>query len=133
MDILAVNLTIWILQAMLGLYLRSLHANSEVAFSLARGLWTAFGLYWLISALRRKPVKEREPWHERLRHLLPMTIAFALVFRTDLHFGWLRVRFISASVAVDILGVCVTAAGVAFAIWARRHLGENWSAVNAAI
>src|ERR1700732_1345263 len=58
-----------------------------------------------------------------------MTRAFALVFRTDLHFGWLRVRFISASVAVDILSVCVTAAGVGFAIWARRHLGENWSAV----
>jgi protein-S-isoprenylcysteine O-methyltransferase Ste14 len=129
MDILAVKWTIWIVQVMVGLHGRNLSANSAVAFSLAKGLWTAFGIYWLISALRRKPVKEREPWHERLRHLLPMAIAFALVFRTDSHFAWLRVRFISGSVAMDIVGLWVTAAGVAFAIWARRHLGENWSAV----
>jgi len=128
MDIFAVKLTIWILQELLGPYSKSLHANSAVTFSLAEGLWTAFGVYWLISALRRKPVKEREPWYERLRHLLPMAIAFALVFRTDSHFGWLGVHFISDLVAMDIFGVCVTAGGVAFAIWARKHLGENWSA-----
>lgn len=60
MDILAIKLTIWIFQVMLGVYCRSLHANSTAAFSLAEGLWAAFGLYWLISALRRKSVKERE-------------------------------------------------------------------------
>lgn len=129
MDILAVRLTVWILQVMLGVYWSSLHANATAAFSLAVALWTAFALYWLISALRRKPVKQREPWHERLLHLLPMAVAFALVFRTDLDFGWLGVRFRSGSVAMDILGVCVTAVGITFAIWARWHLGENWSAV----
>jgi protein-S-isoprenylcysteine O-methyltransferase Ste14 len=27
-----------------------------------------------------------------------------------------------------MLGAILTAAGVAFAIWARRHIGKNWSA-----
>ncbi|HUJ81552.1 MAG TPA: isoprenylcysteine carboxylmethyltransferase family protein, partial [Candidatus Acidoferrales bacterium] len=29
--------------------------------------------------------------------------------------------------AIDIAGIALTAAGVAFAIWARAHLGKYWS------
>jgi protein-S-isoprenylcysteine O-methyltransferase Ste14 len=33
----------------------------------------------------------------------------------------------AAVVAAYWLGVAVTAAGLAFSVWARRHLGRNWS------
>src|SRR5262252_7500697 len=59
---------------------------------LARLAWVVFLVYWFVSALKLKKVKQREARRERL-----FQVAFLAV------------------------------AGVAFAIWARWHLGENWS------
>lgn len=33
------------------------------------------------------------------------------------------------SPALGVIGLALTVAGLAFAMWARRHLGKNWSAV----
>jgi protein-S-isoprenylcysteine O-methyltransferase Ste14 len=59
---------------------------------------------------------------------LPLVAAFYL-FRPGAHYGWLGARFIPASDAAAWIGVVLTAAGVAIAIWARWHLGANWSGV----
>jgi protein-S-isoprenylcysteine O-methyltransferase Ste14 len=41
----------------------------------------------------------------------------------------LGARFVPASDAAAWVGVALTGAGVAIAIWARWHLGANWSGV----
>jgi protein-S-isoprenylcysteine O-methyltransferase Ste14 len=62
-----------------------------------------------------------------------MAAAFALLF-PDLIFigrlvaGPLDRRFVPDSAAVAWAGLALTAAGCAFAIWARLLLGGNWSA-----
>jgi protein-S-isoprenylcysteine O-methyltransferase Ste14 len=92
-------------------------------------LWILFGLYWLVSALKRKKTKRRESWSQRLIYMLPLIVAFWLLSRPDAHFGLLGARFVPASPLTEWTGVLLTAAGVALAFWARWHLGANWSGV----
>ena len=91
-------------------------------------LWTLFGLYWIVSAFKLKKTKRRESWGQRFRYVLPLLAAFYL-FRPSAHYGWLGIRFIPEGDAAGWIGVVLTAAGVAIAIWARWHLGANWSGV----
>ncbi len=92
-------------------------------------LWILFGLYWLVSALKRKKTKRRETWVQRARYVLPLVGAWYLLARPEAHYGWLGARFVPAQPAVEWIGVLLTAAGVAVAFWARWHLGANWSGV----
>jgi len=91
-------------------------------------LWFVFGLYWLVSAFELKKTKQRESWRQRFVYMLPLFAAFSL-FRPRAHYGWLGARFVPESDAVGWVGVALTAAGVTIAIWARWHLGTNWSGV----
>jgi protein-S-isoprenylcysteine O-methyltransferase Ste14 len=91
------------------------------------GLWILFGFYWLLSALKLKKTKKRETWFEGLRYVLPLVVASWFLFQGAAHYGWLSVRFVPDSMALQWTGVLLTAAGVAVAIWARWHLGANWS------
>jgi protein-S-isoprenylcysteine O-methyltransferase Ste14 len=93
------------------------------------GLWILFGVYWLLSALKLKKTKKRETWLDRLRYMLPLIVAFCFLSRPELRYGWLAARFVPDSLAVEWIGVFLTAAGVAIAFWARWHLGSNWSGV----
>jgi protein-S-isoprenylcysteine O-methyltransferase Ste14 len=94
-----------------------------------KGLWILFGLYWLVSALRLKKTKKRESWLQRLLYVLPLFVASSLLSRPEAHYGWLGGRFVPDTAAVRWTGVLLTAAGVAIAVWARFHLGANWSGV----
>jgi protein-S-isoprenylcysteine O-methyltransferase Ste14 len=92
-------------------------------------LWILFGLYWLVSAFKRKKTKRRESWGQRFMYVLPLAVAFWLLSRPEAHVGWLAARFVPWSPAMEWSGVLLTAAGVAIAFWARWHLGSNWSGV----
>ena len=91
-------------------------------------LWFVFGLYWIVSAFKLKKTKRRESWGQRFRYVVPLLAAFYL-FRPRAHYGWLGARFVPESDAAGWVGVALTAAGVAISIWARWHLGTNWSGV----
>jgi len=93
------------------------------------GLWILFGLYWLVSAVKRKKTKQRESWGQRLIYVLPLVAASCLLIRPEARYGWLGARFVPASPITEWTGVLLTAAGVAVAFWARWHLGTNWSGV----
>jgi protein-S-isoprenylcysteine O-methyltransferase Ste14 len=94
-----------------------------------QALWILFGLFWLVSALKLKKTKKRETWLERLRYMLPLVVAFWFLSRPEAHYGWLGVRFVPNGSVAEWTGVLLTGAGVAIAIWARWHLGANWSGV----
>ncbi len=94
-----------------------------------RGLWILFALYWLISAFKRKKTKQRESPLQRLVYVFPLVAAFYLLSRPEAHYSWLGTRFVPDAAAVQWIAVLLTAAGVGIAIWARWHLGANWSGV----
>jgi protein-S-isoprenylcysteine O-methyltransferase Ste14 len=91
--------------------------------------WVVFLAYWFISARKLKSVKRREPYGERAVYMLFMVGAYFLMFNDGFSYvAWLGKRFVPVSTSLGELGVVITWAGVALAIWARYHLGENWSA-----
>jgi protein-S-isoprenylcysteine O-methyltransferase Ste14 len=92
--------------------------------------WVVFGLYWLVSALGRKVTKKRETYLQRMGYTVPLVLAFYFLFRPEAHYyGWLGARFVPGDVVWRWVGVALTGAGVAISIWARWHLGSNWSGV----
>jgi protein-S-isoprenylcysteine O-methyltransferase Ste14 len=94
----------------------------------AGAAWLVFLAYWLYSARQLKSVKRREPHAERVVYLALMVTAYSLLFNRFLSVSWLGTRFVPDSTRIAAIGVAVTFAGVALAIWARYHLGQNWSA-----
>ena len=89
-------------------------------------LWCVWGVWWLASAARTKLTRRRESLGSRLAHVLPLTLGGALL---AWHVPWapLAQRLWSQSLPAYGAGVMLLAAGLAFAIWARVHLGRNWS------
>ena len=94
-----------------------------------RALWLLFGVYWLVSALKRKKTKRRESVLQRVGYALPLAVGFYLLYQPQPPYEWLRSRFLPAGPFGEWLGVLLTAAGIGVAFWARWHLGTNWSGV----
>src|SRR2546422_9981938 len=90
-------------------------------------LWTLLWLVWLVAWLRTKRTEERVDFGSRLLYGVPVFFAFYLVFGENLTFSWFESRIIPRNISVEALAVSLTAAGIAFAIWARFYIGENWS------
>jgi protein-S-isoprenylcysteine O-methyltransferase Ste14 len=87
--------------------------------------WLVFLLYWLVSARRTKPTAYRagsRTWCVASRILLIALIILVLRLPSSR-------RPIFGSPAIHIAGLLLCAAGIGFAIWARRTLGANWSPV----
>jgi protein-S-isoprenylcysteine O-methyltransferase Ste14 len=93
---------------------------------LIAALWLAWAAYWWLSARNVKRVVRHESLASRLAHTGPLALAVLLLVHAQP--GALGERFVSVALWLDALAVAVTAFGLAFAIWARRHLGANWSA-----
>jgi protein-S-isoprenylcysteine O-methyltransferase Ste14 len=91
-------------------------------------LWAIFVLYWLVSALRVKQAQRTESPGARFATVGVLGVAVILIFSRRLNLGVLSQRFVSPSQFLESAAVAMVAAGVALAIWARRHIGEFWSA-----
>lgn len=91
-------------------------------------LWLAWLVYWGVSARDVKPTRWQEPLRAQALHRVPLLLAAFLLAVP----GWwapvLRGRFVPAGPLFTWLGAALLAAGLGFSIWARRHLGRNWSA-----
>ena len=95
---------------------------------LSNGAWLVFLAYWIYSGQKLKDIKQREPGAERIVYLVVMVSAYFLLFEDTFNLGPLDRRIVPDSAFLGISGVALSAVGVGFAIWARKHLGENWSA-----
>jgi protein-S-isoprenylcysteine O-methyltransferase Ste14 len=91
-------------------------------------LWIAWVVYWLVSARDAKANRWREPLVSELRHRVPAWIAFLLLAAPRLLPHMLDRRFLPDRPALSLLGLFLVVAGLGFSIWARLHLGRNWSA-----
>jgi protein-S-isoprenylcysteine O-methyltransferase Ste14 len=90
--------------------------------------WYVFAAYWAITAIRVKRTKASETSADRFATIAVMCVAFVLLFSEALRIGPLRLRFVAAEPAIQWVGIALTSLGVVVAIWARRTLGEYWSA-----
>jgi len=91
-------------------------------------IWLAWALYWLIAASGNKPTQRRERLASRLIYMLSLLVGGLLLAWH--HSPWgsvLDMRLWPRSTLAFFIGVAVLIAGLAFSVWARVHLGRNWS------
>ena len=89
-------------------------------------LFVAFSIYWGIASKNRAPTKTSESKGSTIFHQVFTNCAYIVLFWPIPGLrGWFEPPRMYSLV---ILGIVVEAASIALAIWARRHLGRNWSA-----
>ncbi len=88
---------------------------------------TVYLAYWWAIAPRVKETERREPAPSRILRALLILTALALVAVPRLPLPVLGSRFLPGGPASFWAGAVVTAGGLSFSVWARRHLGRNWS------
>ena len=90
-------------------------------------LWIAFLIYWQIKAVDTKTTRRLEPVASRILRALTFLIAIVLFSTTRIPLRWLYLQPWPAGLWPFWLGATVMVAGLLFAVWAREHLGSNWS------
>jgi protein-S-isoprenylcysteine O-methyltransferase Ste14 len=91
-------------------------------------VWAAWAFYWVVSAVGNKTTRRREPPGSRLAYALPIVVGAALLAWRDAPWAaLLALRLWPRSPAVYWIGLAVLVAGLGFSVWARVHLGRNWS------
>jgi protein-S-isoprenylcysteine O-methyltransferase Ste14 len=82
--------------------------------------WAAFWIYWLVAAFSMK--RGRVPWSRELR-IRALVVVGAILL---IHFGVFRDHGLNTDPWRAGLGLVLFVLGLAFAIWARVHIGRNW-------
>jgi protein-S-isoprenylcysteine O-methyltransferase Ste14 len=92
-------------------------------------IWIAFFLYWRIRAAHTKTTQRLEPLAPRILRSVLCLIAIALLLipPTYVPLPWLYHQLWPTGLLPFWLGAVINVAGLLFAIWARVHLGRNWS------
>ena len=99
------------------------------ALGLARdAAWLTVCLVWIVSARMNKPVIRSESGRFTVQHRALLAGAFVLLFSPLGQLGPLGWKVVLPSPAIEIGGTALTVAGALIAVWARWHLGGNWSA-----
>lgn len=93
------------------------------------GLWVAWGVYWSVAARDVKVTLRPTTFSARLLHAGPLVICALLFLVPRVVPEGLDRRFLPQSQVVEAIGTVMVAVGLAFAVWARHHLGPNWSSV----
>ncbi|MGH8133502.1 MAG: methyltransferase family protein [Steroidobacteraceae bacterium] len=104
-----------------------MHHGPQLYRHLILALWCAWALYWMVAALGSKTSRRRESRGSRLAHVVPLLVGGLLIAWRDVPWHWLRLRLWPRSPAPYWIGMALLVAGLAFAVWARVHLGRNWS------
>ena len=90
---------------------------------LAAGAWIGFSIYWGAEK-KAADAKTWESAESRRVHVILSNIGLFLFF---LPLPGLRQAFLPPSPVWIPLGLGILAASIGLAVWARRHLGRNWS------
>ena len=90
-------------------------------------VWILFFLYWQIKAANTKTTQRLEPAASRILRVFIFLIAIALLSTTRIPLPWLYLQLWPVGFWPFWLGAAVTIPGLLFAVWAREHLGSNWS------
>lgn len=88
--------------------------------------WTAWLIYWIVASRAAKAIARRESSLSRTLQSIPLIVGgLMIVLPAPAADAWMpdAGRIGPAQLA----GELIQWAGLAFSIWARRHLGANWS------
>ncbi|HET7750535.1 MAG TPA: isoprenylcysteine carboxylmethyltransferase family protein [Terriglobales bacterium] len=90
-------------------------------------VWVAFLLYWRIRAAGTKTAQHSEPAAAGILRALAFLAVIVLLLTTRIPLPWLYRQLWPSGIWPFWSGAAVTVVGLLFAVWARQHLGSNWS------
>ncbi|MGH9607093.1 MAG: methyltransferase family protein [Terracidiphilus sp.] len=90
-------------------------------------LWLAFIVCWQVLGTGTKATTRMEPAFSRVTRAVVFLAAITLFMLPNLPATWLYRAILPRSQAGFFIGAAITVAGLGFAVWARAHLGRNWS------
>lgn len=90
-------------------------------------MWLGYLAYWWAVSGDVKATARREPLPPRIVRRVLMLSAVALLALPGASLPLLDKRFLPLSIWCFWCGAAITACGLLFSVWARRHLGRNWS------
>jgi protein-S-isoprenylcysteine O-methyltransferase Ste14 len=90
-------------------------------------MWLSWMVYWWAASRDVKSTVRRESVSSRLLHFVPLAIAVLLFSMKRVPIPFLGERFLPLAKWPFWLGLFLTAGGLLFTVWARLHLGRNWS------
>jgi protein-S-isoprenylcysteine O-methyltransferase Ste14 len=91
-------------------------------------MWTSWALYWWIASRSAKRTARKESLSSRLSYIAPLLVSIYLLSARNVPVAVLRERFVPGDSSTLAVAAALTAAGLLFAVWARRHIAGNWSA-----
>lgn len=100
------------------------HMVFSLGMKLSLALWVLFSIYWALAARDSAPTSSAESGWSRRLHLLLVNAALLLLVLPVPGLTW---RFLPAHPFLMADGLATQASFILFAVWARRHLGSNWS------
>lgn len=86
--------------------------------------WLCFILYWMISAIGVKKNIRTNEWRRDFTIRILLIVVIVIVFQIGSFWQYFSYHF---NPGIQLIGVILCAIGMAFAVWARLHLGKNWS------
>lgn len=86
--------------------------------------WIIFLLVWLFSALGAKKNIRHNEWRRDAGIRILLIFVLIILIQVTPSLGVWEYQF---GYGTQIVGVILCGLGIAFAIWARWHLGRNWS------
>jgi len=90
-------------------------------------MWISYFAYWWAMATKVKVTERSESAPSRLVRMVSILGAIALLWLPSVPLPLLSQRFLPRGVWCFWIGAAITAGGLLFSVWARRHLGANWS------
>ncbi|HEX3555254.1 MAG TPA: isoprenylcysteine carboxylmethyltransferase family protein [Thermoanaerobaculia bacterium] len=100
------------------------YVKPSLRMLLSAALWILFIVYWSVAARNAASAKSSESQASRKRHQLLLNGSLLLLF---LPVPGLRQRYLPDASFLVPLGLALQAGSLLLAVWARRHLGRNWS------
>lgn len=95
----------------------------------AINLWIGTGVFWVVGWLAVKRAARRQSWSSRLGQAGIAAGGYFLIFDPALRLGPFAWRIAPDLAWVAWMGLAITIAGLALAVWARVTMGKNWSAM----
>jgi protein-S-isoprenylcysteine O-methyltransferase Ste14 len=90
-------------------------------------LWLLIAAVWLGSAPFTKKTVYQQSLSTRIEHIAVIAIGLYLLFGSPIYPSWINKPILEITLPVALAGFAIVIFGVAFTIWARLTLGNNWS------
>jgi protein-S-isoprenylcysteine O-methyltransferase Ste14 len=90
-------------------------------------MWLSWMAYWWLASRGAKPTARREPTGSRLLQVLPLLFAAWLLCADKVPGSLLNARLFAWAAWQFWFASLLAGLGLLFTVWARVHLGRNWS------